>query len=186
MRILAVCGSSAASKRTKALLRHGLAGAAGCGVEIQTDWVDLAETPLEFCDGRPVAAYNAQTQQVLQKVQAADAYLLGTPMYRGSMTGALKNLLDLIPVEFMRGKAAGLVATGGSDHHYLGLELGLRTALSFFQVHTIPGILYASRFTVEDGAIVEEPVRTAAERFGQDLVELARSVSGKALGPALF
>ena len=47
-------------------------------------------------------------------IQAADAYIIGTPIYRGAYTGSLKNLLDQVPVEALMGKVAGLIATGGS------------------------------------------------------------------------
>jgi NAD(P)H-dependent FMN reductase len=186
MLVLGVCGSVASSRRTRALIEQALKGAMESGEDIQTDLIDLSTVTLDFCDGRPVHQYSSLTQEILEKIQRADAYLFGSPMYRGTMTGALKNLIDLIPNDYIRGKAAGLIATGGSDHHYLGMELGFRTAMAFFQVHTVPGILYQSRFTVEDGKIVEEEVKIKAEQFGRDVVELARHVSGKALGPALY
>lgn len=141
---------------------------------------------MEFCDGRKVEEYNRDTQEVLEKIKKADAYLFGSPMYRGTITGALKNLIDLIPDDYIKGKTAGLVATGGSDHHYLGVDLGFRTAMAFFQVHTIPGVLYYSRFTVEEGKIVEEKVKNQAEQFGRDLVQLTKLTGGKVLGPSLY
>lgn len=186
MLILGVCGSSASSKRTRALIDHALKSARTEGDNITTDIVDLSEVTLDFCDGRPLEDYSESTKKVLEKIKIADAYLFGSPMYRGSMTGALKNLIDLIQNDFIKGKAAGLVATGGSDHHYLGLDLGFRTAMAFFQVHTIPGILYHSRFTVEGGHIIEDKVREQAERFGRDLVELVTFTKGKVLGPSLY
>jgi len=41
--------------------------------------------------------------------------LLATPIYRGSLTGALKNLLDHVPVSALRGTPVALVAMGASD-----------------------------------------------------------------------
>jgi NAD(P)H-dependent FMN reductase len=186
MKIVGICGSAASGKRTHALIEHCLESARTAGDNVETGLIDLSRVTLEFCDGRPTEEYNETTRSVLSHIQTADAYLFGSPMYRGSMTGALKNLIDLIPNDFVKGKAAGLVATGGSDHHYLGLDLGLRTAMAFFQIHTIPGTLYASRFTVEDGKIIEDKVREQAEKFGQDLVELTRLSKGIVLGPSLY
>jgi NAD(P)H-dependent FMN reductase len=186
MLIVGVCGSSAPSKRTSALIAQSLLAAQQEWEDIQTDIIDLSDTTLEFCDGRPFEEYREGTKEVLTKIKKADAYIFGSPMYRGSMTGALKNLIDLIPNDFVKGKAAGLVATGGSDHHYLGLDLGLRTAMAFFQVHTLPGVLYHSRFTVEDGKIQEDKVREQAEKFGKDLVTFTRLTKGQVLGPSLW
>lgn len=186
MKIIGICGSSAPSRRTRALIEHSLKSAEQYDSTIQTDFVDLSELTLDFCDGRPIEQYSEETQRVLKKVEVADAYLFGTPMYRGTMTGALKNLIDLIPNDYVKGKAAGLIATGGSTHHYLGVDLGLRTAMAFFQMHTLPGVLYQSKFTVEQGKIVEEHVRKETEKFGEDLVELAKSTKGLVLGPSLY
>ena len=185
MLVLGVCGSAARSGRTRALIELALAGAASLD-DVQTDLVDLAETPIDFADGRPPEAYSPATQAVLARVQAAGAYALGSPMYRGGMTGALKNLIDVIPKEYVVGKAAGLVATGASQHHYLGLDLGLRTAMAFFQVHVVPAILYGGSFKLVDGRPDDPKLIDEAQQLGRDVVTLARAVGGQALGPTLF
>ncbi|WP_051348367.1 NADPH-dependent FMN reductase [Peribacillus kribbensis] len=186
MQILGICGSSASSRRTRALVESALEGARLEDHEVTIDVVDLSQHVLEFCDGRKVEEYGRDTQEVLEKIKRADAYVFGSPMYRGTITGALKNLIDLVPDDFIKGKTAGLVATGGSDHHYLGMDLGFRTAMAFFRVHTIPGVLYHSRFTVEEGRIVEENIRNQAEKFGYDLVQLTKVTHGMVLGPSLY
>ncbi|MBX5492638.1 MAG: NAD(P)H-dependent oxidoreductase [Chloroflexi bacterium] len=185
MLVLGICGSAARSGRTRALIELALAGAAE-GDDVQTDLIDLAETPIDFADGRPPEAYSPATQAVLARVQAAGAYVIGSPMYRGGMTGALKNLIDVIPKEYMVGKAAGLIATGASQHHYLGLDLGLRTALAFFQVHVVPSIVYGSGFQLVDGRPDDARLTEEARQLGRDVVTLARAVGGRALGPTLF
>src|SRR5262249_48471453 len=110
----------------------------------------------------------------------------GTPMYRGGMTGALKNLIDLTPKEDVVGKAAGLIATGASHHHYLGVDVGPRTAVAFFQVHVVPPILYGAGLRLVDARPGHETLADQAPQLGRDVVDLARGVGGKALGPTLF
>ncbi|HLG70290.1 MAG TPA: NAD(P)H-dependent oxidoreductase [Chloroflexota bacterium] len=185
MLVLGVAGSAAKSHRTRALVELALAGAAELD-DVQTELVDLADTVVDFPDGRPMEAYSEATRHVLDLVQQAGAYIFGTPMYRGGMTGALKNLIDVIPKEHVVGKAAGLVATGASQHHYLGVELGLRTAMSFFQVHTVPAILYGATFQLVDGRPDDEALVAQALQLGRDTVLLARGTAGQALGPKLF
>lgn len=186
MLVIGICGSSAPSQRTRALIEHSLETVHNNKEGIQTEIIDLSKTTLDFCDGRSFEEYSEVSKDVLNKIKKADAYIFGSPMYRGMMTGTLKNLIDLIPNDFVKGKAAGLVATGGSDHHYLGMDLGFRTAMAFFQIHTIPGVLYQSRFTVENGEITEEKVKKQAETFGRDVVELAKLTRGTVLGPSLY
>jgi NAD(P)H-dependent FMN reductase len=187
IRVLGICGSAARSGRTRALIELVLEGARAAAPQAGTDLLDLADTQVEFADGRPVDRYDAATRDALERVAAADAFVLGSPMYRGGITGALKNLLDLVPVESMRGKAAALVATGGSLHHYLGVDLGLRTALAFFQTHVVPAPLYGATFKLgPDGRPDDPALVDQALRLGADLVLLAGRMRGQALGPAVF
>jgi NAD(P)H-dependent FMN reductase len=102
------------------------------------------------------------------------------------MTGALKNLLDVIPKEAMQGKAAGLIATGASLHHYLGVDVGLRTAMAFFQVHVVPAIVYGASFQLVDGRPDDATLTAQTLQLGRDVVDLARGIGGRALGPAVF
>ena len=185
MLVLGVAGSAARSHRTRALVELALAAAAELP-DVETRLVDLAETPIDFPDGRAVDAYSPATRGVLELVNQAGAYVLGTPMYRGGMTGALKNLIDVIPKEYVAGKAAGLVATGASLHHYLGVDIGLRTAMAFFQVHVVPAILYGANFQLVDGRPDDATLVDQARQLGRDTVDLARATTGKALGPTLF
>jgi NAD(P)H-dependent FMN reductase len=185
MLVLGICGSAARSGRTRALVELALHGAAEAP-DVRTHLVDLAERPVEFADGRPTDAYSEPTRQVLALVQEAEGFVLGTPMYRGGMTGALKNLIDVIPKEYMQGKAAGLIATGASLHHYLGVDVGLRTAMAFFQVHVVPAIVYGAAFQLVDGRPDDPALTDQTLQLGRDVVDLARGVGGRALGPAVF
>ena len=185
MLVVGVAGSAARSHRTRALVELALAGAADLP-DVQTRLIDLAETTIDFPDGRPPEQYSPATRDVLEAVRQAGAYILGTPMYRGGMTGALKNLIDVIPKDHIVGKAAGLIATGASQHHYLGVDLGLRTAMAFFQVHVVPAVLYGATFQLVDGIPDDETLVAQARQLGRDTVDLARATTGKALGPTLF
>ena len=185
MLVLGISGSVARSQRTRALVELALEGARSSG-GVQSELVDLSDATLEFADGRRPEEYAPPTRAVLARMQAADAFILGTPMYRGGMTGALKNLIDLVPKEYMAGKAAGLIATGASLHHYLGVDLGLRTALAFFQMHVVPASLYGANFQLVDGRPDDARLTEQTLGLGRDVVELARGVGGKALGPTLF
>ncbi len=84
--------------------------------------IDLAEQRIALADGRPPEALDDDTARVVAAIAGADAVVLATPVYRGSLTGALKNLLDHVPVPALRGTPVGIVAMGGSDHHYLGVR----------------------------------------------------------------
>jgi FMN reductase len=102
-------------------------------------------------DGRRPDQLGDDTAATLTPTAAADAVLLATPVYRGSMTGTLKNLIDHIPTEAPRGKPVAILAMGASDHHYLGADRHLRDVLSFFGALVCPTACYLSSRDFEDG-----------------------------------
>src|SRR5215471_18357568 len=140
--VLGISGSMTKGGSTRAVIDAALLGAKARNPQLITDVIDLRDVTLSFCDGRPLNEYTDDTPQVVSRIQAADAYVIGTPVYRGSYTGSLKNLLDHIPVEALMGKVAGLIATGGSDHHYLSIDYVLRPVLMWFNMHLVPGSVY--------------------------------------------
>lgn len=135
-------------------LHAALAGAVERARErgAEADLLDLGQWRLSFADGRDPAALGDDSGAVVEAVAAARALVVATPVYRGSLTGALKNLFDLLPVPALQGKVVGLVAMGASDHHYLGAERHLRDVLAFFGAVTMPVAVYLNSGGFADGA----------------------------------
>jgi len=150
---------------------------------VSTTRIDLGEVDLAFADGTPLDQLEDDSAGVVGAIAAADAVLLATPVYRGSLTGSLKNLIDLTPVEALQGKPVLIVAMGASDHHSLGVERHLRDILSFFGALVVPGDVYLTSRDFTDGV----PGESGAELLDQGLaglVALTRATGGIAsLGP---
>jgi FMN reductase len=118
---------------------------------VAAELIDLGERRIAFADGRPPDALGDDTAAVIAALERADAVVLATPVYRGSFTGTLKNLLDHVPVAALRDTPTGIVAMGGSDHHHLGVERHLRDVLAFFGAHTLPNAVYLNSRDFTDG-----------------------------------
>jgi FMN reductase len=146
--------------------------------------IDLAAQRIAFADHRPVDALGDDTAVVVDAIASADAVLLATPVYRGSLTGSLKNLLDHVPVPALRDTPVAMVAMGGSDHHYLGAERHLRDVLSFFGAHPLPTAVYLASRDFSDG-VPGQRVVSELDALLDALVALARALgSTPPLGPA--
>lgn len=182
MRLLGISGSLTPTSRTVDVVLRVLDEAARIDPEVEPELLDLRDYEVAFCDGRPPAGYTGDTRLVIDQIRAADAYVVGTPAYRGSYTGALKNLFDLVPNDAPRGKVAGIVLTAGSDHHFLAVEHQLRPLLSFFQMHTVPGAVYAQNAHFRDGALVDETVFASCQEVAAGIVQLWRITSPEPLG----
>jgi MsuE subfamily FMN reductase len=182
MRIVGLSGSPTQGSRTSLLITRTLA-AARQHAGVETDLIELSQRRLVFCDGRRPELYEGETRAVIDLIVAADAYVVGSPMYRGSYTGAFKNVFDLLPNEALRGKPVGLIATGGSDHHFLAIEHALRPLFSFFHAYTVPGAVYAQNQHFADGRL-DETVAEQCRLLGEEVVRLAGALTGRTAGPA--
>jgi FMN reductase len=144
--------------------------------------VNLADYRISFADGRPLDRLEDDSAHVVGQIVAADAVLLASPVYRGSFTGALKNLLDLAPVEALRGKPVGIVAMGATLHHYLGVDWHLRAVLAWFGALVLPTSVYLESAHFKDGKLADSNARTSLFDLVHGLLTLAGSVRGP-LGP---
>lgn len=147
-----------------------------------TEFFDLAEHEIAFAGGQ---APDRDTAAVLEKIAAADAVLLATPVYRGTFTGVLKNLLDHVPVEGLRGKPVGIVAMGATQHHSLGADWHLRDVLAWFGALTAPTSVYLCSSDFDSGAPKPDAARALDELLATVLT-LARACASAELGPAPF
>ncbi len=182
VRITSILGSTTRPGRLHRAVNESL-NRAEQSHQISVTRIDLAEVELGFADGTPLDQLDDDTPGVVGAIAAADAVLLASPVYRGSFSGSLKNLIDLTPVEALQGKAVLIVAMGASDHHSLGVERHLRDVLAFFGSLVVPGDVYLTSRDFADGV----PTETAANLLDQGiegLVSLARATErAGSLGP---
>jgi len=187
--LLGVAGSVSEGSKTRAAVEVALDAAAETH-DVDIEVLHLAEHDLVTADGRGLDAYEDDTAAALEAIVDADAYVVGTPVYRGSVSGALKNLLDMVPRGMWQGDVApfedaavGLVATGATNHHYLAIDQELRPLFGFFGAHTVGGSVYATDDHFDDGAVADGEVRDRLADLGRATVELDRAVgAADALG----
>jgi FMN reductase len=151
--------------------------------DVAVDVMNLAETPIDVCDGRTLDAYGEATRQAVSRVSTADAVLIAAPVYRASYPGVLKNLLDITPVEALQNKPVGILAMGGSPHHYLAVDAQLRAVLGWFGALVAPTGVYVTGGDFKDGKLESESARSDIEDLSDTLVALARLLDPAALGP---
>jgi len=184
--LLGIHGSVTNPGRLHQALASALEAAAARDPSITTELLHLGDHQISFADGRPAEAYGDDTQKVLEQVTAADMYLIATPIFRASFTGALKNLLDHIPVEGLMGKAVGLIGMGATDHHYLTVDTQLRPVLAWFGAHLVPGQVYLQSTHFQDGKLADPEAIAGLETLGKSVVVLHQSLANNAdsAGPA--
>ncbi len=182
-KLVAILGSVTPPGRLLTATRWMLDAARDETNDLETHLINLADCRVAFADGRPPEQYGDDTASVVQRVRDADCAIVASPVYRGSFTGALKNLLDHLPIESLMGKPVGIVAMGATAHHYLGVDWHLRDVLAWFGAVVLPTSVYITSADFVEG----QPGQSAK----QDLTSLAQAVlkmhevlpAGNLLGP---
>ena len=103
MKILAINGSPRKNSNTATLLKKALEGAAAQGAE--TELIHLYDLNFKGCiscfacklkDGKSYGkcAYQDGLTPVLEKIEEADALILGSPIYLGNVTGEMRSFFE--------------------------------------------------------------------------------------------
>ncbi|MFY0543879.1 NADPH-dependent FMN reductase [Brevibacillus sp. H7] len=142
MKLLGISGTMIGAK-TSILVQNVLDEVKKIAPDIEVELLDLREYKVSLCDGRDPSTYPDDTKKVIDIVSSADFYIIGTPIFQGSITGALKNLFDHIRPEALRNKVMGFVANGGTYQHYLVIENQLKPIAGYFRAYVAPGFVYA-------------------------------------------
>jgi NAD(P)H-dependent FMN reductase len=169
-RLVAVVGAVTPPGRLNAAIQSAVE-LASARAGVSASLLSLADFRLGFADGRPTELLDDDTAKLVAALAEADCVLLASPVYRASFTGALKNLLDLTPLETLRAKPVGIVAMGASSHHYLGVDGHLRAVLAWFGALVAPTSVYLESAHFKDGRLADPgAVAALGELVGTVLV----------------
>jgi NAD(P)H-dependent FMN reductase len=168
--VVALCGSLRDDSHTRTALEVALDAAADAGAS--TELVDLRALDLPVFDADADDAGDAAELQ--SRVAAADAILLGTPMYHGSYSSPLKTALDYCGFDEFEDKTVGLLAVAGGGFPVTALE-HLRSVCRALDAWVIPhqaAIPKASR-AFEGDAFVDDGLAERVRTLGRRAVQYA-------------
>jgi NAD(P)H-dependent FMN reductase len=168
--VVAVCGSLATESVTRVALREALQAAQTEGA--QTTLVDLREFTLPTFDADNQDAGDAP--ELRDRLQQADAILLGTPMYHGSFSSPLKTALDYSGFDEFENTTVGLLAVSGGSFPTPALE-HLRSVMRAFDAWPLPldVAIPNSRDQVVDGSLLKDSLSDRVCRLGTEAVQYA-------------
>ncbi|MFC3771400.1 NADPH-dependent FMN reductase [Paenibacillus sp. GCM10012303] len=176
MKLLGISGTIVGSK-TAIAVHQVLEAVRRDNPDIETQLLDLKQYDVQFCDGRDPAAYTGDTHKVIDIVAEADFYIIGTPIFQSSLTGVLKNLFDLVPVNALYNKVMGFVATGGTYQHYLVVENQLKPIAGYFRAFVAPSYVYLHDDHFKpDKQIADEDVLRRIDRLAEEVVFMQRKL----------
>ncbi|RDW20941.1 NADPH-dependent FMN reductase [Oceanobacillus chungangensis] len=180
MKLVGISGALAGDK-TSLAVNNVLVAAGRLDSSIKTELIDLREYDVEFSVGAPIALYNDDTMDVVKKILSADFLVFGTPIYQASISGALKNLLDLLPENAFKYKVTGIVATGWTNKHFLVPEYQLKPVLSYFKGLIPTGNVYIhnNAFNEDSDVIIDQEISERIEKLAEEMIYLQRGINNR-------
>ena len=180
MNILSICGSIRPDSTTARALALASDAAASAGAEVRI--IDLGGLSLPYCDGRDdERSYPGDALKFMDAVDWADGLLIGSPNYHGSLTGVLKNALDLLGPDAIRDKLVGLLATARGEAGAMNTLNHTRHICRWMNGWVIPAevsIPRAQDAFSEDGTVAMPGLERDLHALGTELVRYAKLIRG--------
>jgi len=169
MKVLCIQGSLNSDSNTNTLLRAAFDRLEG----VKKSFLDLREVKLEFCDGRDLADYHEDLQVAAKEVEQSDAYVIGMPVYCYSVSGALKNFLD-ITCSGMENKPFAIVCAAGGERSYLATADLQKILLFEVRCRPFPRVVFATGKDFKDGKVTNAEVNKRLDQLAEEFVAWAK------------
>jgi FMN reductase len=190
-KVLVVTGSSRVDSHLSQVTALAAAAARAAGGEVRELSLERTRLPVMVW-GDPDQAELPAVIEVRALAKWADGFVIGTPEYHGSMSGALKNWFDFLYGE-LAGKFAGVVATTGGGTGDMSIT-AVKTCFAWCHGFVLPFHVAASEAAFTGDRLTDARVVDRIERIGHDVVryagvlrpafEAARGQAGAAAGVA--
>lgn len=174
VKVIGICGSMREGSYTRAALKTALQGAAENGADTQL--VDLKDYELVFFGTMDESEYPQDVFRLKKEVKEAHGIIMGTPEYHGSLSGVLKNALDLMSFEEFEGKMIGLVGVSGGNLGAINALNSLRTIGRNLHAWVLPqqvSIPEAEKYFDADGQPNDPELKARLLEIGQLIAKFA-------------
>ena len=181
LKVVGVGGTLRENSASLGALRRALAAAGEAGAE--TELLDLRELDLPMYEpGRALVEYGPGVGRLVEGLRGADALLISTAAYHGTLAGVTKNALDFAQFlsggdhPYFDGKVVGLISTAGGE------QAGANTTGALVNVvHSLRGVVAplmvqvskASQRANRSGDITDELYAKRLDSLGELVVDLA-------------
>ena len=181
LKVVGIGGTLRIGSSSLGALRRTLGAAREAGAEIEL--VDLKELGLPMYEpGRPLAEYGAGAEGLVGAMRGADALILSTAAYHGTLAGVTKNALDFAQFlsgderPYFDGKVVGLIATAGGEMagaNATGALVNVVHALRGTVAPLMVAVPRAWERSDSDGNITDEGYGGRLDGLGKLVVDLA-------------
>jgi len=173
MKILIICGSPRKNSLTRILTNLAYTYAKQKYPTAQAEYLDLGKNPVDSFRGFE-EEYSQQTKDAIKLVESSPILIIGTPVYNGLLSSALKNLFEHINYKALDGHIAGFVVHSSGTISSLQVEGQLMALMTYFRVVSNPRAVFTSRnqHFDEKGNLKDEAVTNRIQKLVDETVSM--------------
>lgn len=171
MRVVGIAGSLRPKSRTHQALGIVLHKLQERGVDVQL--LDVREMQLPFCSGDFSYPDYPDVLRLRDAVRASQGIIFASPEYHGTISGVLKNAIDLLDPADIEGRVVGLISILGGAQSSSSLDT-LRAICRQLHAWAIPEqviIAYSERAFDGLGNLTDPDLPVRIDRFLDQLVD---------------
>ncbi len=174
IRITGVCGSLIANGATKKALTIALSGAVE--LDAETTLLELRDIDLVFYGSVPQDEYPPDIVRLRDEIRNSQGIILASPEYHGSLSGALKNMLDLMSIDDFETKIVGLVGVAGGHIGAIHSLDTMKTICRNLHCWVLPqevSIANSGQAFNDDGTVTDPSLEERLLNVGRQVVKFA-------------
>ena len=184
MKVVGIGGTLRENSTSLGALRRSLAAAEEAGAEVEL--LDLNKLRLPMYEpGKPLGEYGNNVRRLVEVIRGADALLVSTAAYHGTLAGVTKNALDFVQFlgreehPYFDGKVVGLISTAGGEQAAANANAAMVHLVHSLRGIVAPlmvGVTRAWQRTDDQGDITDDNYGRRLENLGGLVVDLAEKI----------
>jgi FMN reductase len=188
LKVVGIGGTLRDGSTSLGALRRALAASDEAGAEIEL--LDLNELKLPMYEPRkPLREYGNNVRRLVGAMREADALLISTAAYHGTLAGVTKNALDYAQFlgkeehPYFDGKVVGLISTAGGEQAATNANAAMVHTVHALRGIVAPlmvGVTRAWQRTDEEGDITDDRYGRRLDDLGGLVVKLAEKFQAEA------
>jgi len=184
LKVVGIGGTLREGSTSLGALRRALAASGEAGADFEL--LDLNELKLPMYEPRKsLDEYGDNVRRLVDTVSGADALLLSTAAYHGTLAGVTKNALDYVQFlgkeehPYFDGKVVGLITTAAGEQAAANANAAMVHVVHALRGIVAPlmvGVTKAWQRTDDSGEITDENYGRRLDNLGRLVVDLAQKV----------
>jgi len=170
MKILLICGSPRKKSYTRILTDMAFDYAKKKNYDIT--YLDLGKVNIEKFRGLE-EKYDEVTESAVKLIENSDVFIIGSPIYDGVFSSAIKNLFEFVNYKSLEGRVSGFILMAGSKISHLQVQGQLQALMNYFRVISNPRSVFVSIDDFDENMkLNNKEVKNRIEKLIEETVNL--------------